>query len=72
MKTGEKDLALIKHFEGLRLRAYQCSGLTPAGNGSPDWYGEGRWKENYSCTIPRLKLFQDFSCMHFFQKESEN
>jgi len=25
MKTGEKGLALIKHFEGLRLRAYQCS-----------------------------------------------
>lgn len=25
MKTGEKGLTLIKHFEGLRLRAYQCS-----------------------------------------------
>lgn len=25
MKTGEKGLELIKHFEGLRLRAYQCS-----------------------------------------------
>ncbi|HCR1911714.1 TPA: lysozyme [Enterobacter kobei] len=25
MKTGEKGLALIKHFEGLRLWAYQCS-----------------------------------------------
>lgn len=25
MKIGEKGLELIKHFEGLRLRAYQCS-----------------------------------------------
>lgn len=25
MKTGEKGLELIKHFEGLRLQAYQCS-----------------------------------------------
>lgn len=25
MKTGEKGLALIKHFEGLRLQAYRCS-----------------------------------------------
>lgn len=25
MKTGEKGLTLIKHFEGLRLWAYQCS-----------------------------------------------
>lgn len=25
MKTGEKGLELIKHFEGLRLGAYQCS-----------------------------------------------
>lgn len=25
MKTGEKGLELIKHFEGLRLWAYQCS-----------------------------------------------
>lgn len=25
MKTGEKGLSLIKHFEGLRLRAYQCA-----------------------------------------------
>jgi GH24 family phage-related lysozyme (muramidase) len=33
MQTGEKGLALIKHFEGLRLRAYQCSantGIPPA------------------------------------------
>lgn len=25
MKTSEKGLELIKHFEGLRLQAYQCS-----------------------------------------------
>lgn len=25
MKTGEKGIDLIKHFEGLRLKAYQCS-----------------------------------------------
>jgi len=25
MKTGKKGLDLIKHFEGLRLNAYQCS-----------------------------------------------
>lgn len=25
MKTGQKGLELIKHFEGLRLKSYQCS-----------------------------------------------
>lgn len=26
MKTSEKGITLIKHFEGLRLMAYQCAG----------------------------------------------
>ena len=41
MKTGERGLALIKEFEGCKLKAYQCpAGIWTIGIGSTH-YGDG-------------------------------